>query len=185
MKASLLFLSSDARVLDHIRKGDDEALVTLYQSSRRPVTAFVLRNSGTADDAEDMLQEALIVLWERVRSGRFSYDAKLDTFIFATAKNMWLRRLARARRELPGTPDAGATDDPSPLEQMIETEEAQLVEAALRQLGEPCRTLLLLFYWEELPLEEIAARLGFLNADTVKSKKYQCKKALQQSLLNC
>jgi DNA-directed RNA polymerase specialized sigma24 family protein len=40
------------------------------------VTAFVLRNSGTQDDAEDMLQEALVILWERVRSGRFEYYGK-------------------------------------------------------------------------------------------------------------
>ncbi|MGB6649412.1 MAG: sigma-70 family RNA polymerase sigma factor, partial [Bacteroidota bacterium] len=49
-------------------------------------------------------------------------------------------------------------------------------------LGEPCRTLLLLFYWEERSMGEIAVELGFANADTAKSKKYQCKKALEKLL---
>jgi DNA-directed RNA polymerase specialized sigma24 family protein len=39
-----------------------------------------------------------------------------------------------------------------------------------------------LFYWDEYSLEEIAAAMGFANAETVKSKKYQCKKALEQYL---
>jgi len=56
------------------------------------------------------------------------------------------------------------------------------VRDALDRLGEPCRTLLILFYWEEASMEEIASRLGFANAETAKSKKYQCKKALEQIL---
>jgi DNA-directed RNA polymerase specialized sigma24 family protein len=53
------------------------------------------------------------------------------------------------------------------------------VKLALTKLGEPCKTLLILFYWEEASMEQIASRLGFANAETAKSKKYQCKKALQ------
>jgi RNA polymerase sigma factor (sigma-70 family) len=185
MGPSLQFLTTDARILEMLRQGDEEALVTLYQSNRKPVTAFVLRNSGSLDDAEDMLQEALVVLWERVRSGRFQYTARLDTFVFATVKNMWMRRLFRKRREiLDGNPPEDIPDGAtSPLDDMITGEESRRVKEALDELGEPCRNLLLLFYWEELPMEEIAARLGFANAQTAKAKKYQCKKALQALML--
>jgi len=185
MGTTLQFLSTDARILDMLRHGDEEALVMLYRSNRKPVTSFVLRNSGTPDDAEDMLQEALVVLWERVRSGRFEYAAKLDTFVFATVRNIWMRRLNRKRREVAdqGSSDAARDDAASALEEMISGEESRIVREALDRLGEPCRTLLLLFYWEELPMQEIAAQLGFANAETAKSKKYQCKKALQALLL--
>jgi RNA polymerase sigma factor (sigma-70 family) len=181
MGTPLQFLNTDARILDMLRQGNEEALVMLYRTNRKPVTTFVLRNSGTPDDAEDMLQEALVVLWERVRSGRFEYTAKLDTFVFATVKNIWMRRLYRKRREVPGAqaPDDIPDDTGSPLDDMISGEESRIVGEALKKLGDPCRTLLLLFYWEELPMEEIAERLGFANAETAKSKKYQCKKALQ------
>jgi RNA polymerase sigma factor (sigma-70 family) len=164
-----------------MRKGDEEALVLLYRSNERPITAFVTRNNGTADDAQDMLQEALTVLWDRVRSREFDYAAKLNTFIFATVKNLWLRQLARKRREVLHAVDPDETGDgePSALDGLIETDQTDRIRHALNQLGEPCRTLLMLFYWDELPMAEIAAHLGFANADTVKSKKYQCKKALK------
>lgn len=181
MAARLHFLNKDARILDQIRNGDEEGLLELYRSNRRPVTAFVTRNSGNADDAEDLLQEALVVLWERVRTGKFEFAAKLDTFVFATVKNMWLRRLARKRREAPDgiDPELLPDNSASALDALLEDEQVQIVRDALEALGEPCKTLLLLFYWEERSMEEIADQLGFANADTAKSKKYQCKRALE------
>lgn len=184
MRVPLFFLNEDARILDLIREGDEEALIKLYDSNRKPIEAFVARNHGSRDDAEDMLQEALVILWERVRSGRFQHQAKLNTFLFATVKNIWLRRLARQKKEFPSVVelDQSVDDNPSPLERLIEGEQAKLVRHALDTLGDPCRKLLLLFYWEEMTMEEIAEELGFANAETVKSKKYQCKKALEKLL---
>ena len=184
MGSPLLFLTGDARILDLIRKGDERALTELYSLTRKMVTSYIIRNSGTHDDADDMLQESLIVLWERVRTGRFEYTAKLSTFIFSTARNIWMRRLAHQRREVTGAlePSGVPGDDEPTLERMAAEEESQGVQAAMEVIGEPCRTLLLLFYWEELSLDDIARRMGFANANTVKSKKYQCKKALRALL---
>jgi RNA polymerase sigma factor (sigma-70 family) len=182
MGAPLLFLTIDARILKSIREGDEAALAELYSSNWRPISSYILRNNGTVDDAKDMLQEALVVLWERVRSGKFEPAAKLSTFLFATAKYKWMRHLARKRREV--SPTLGAEEiadgDPSPLEELVENEQTARVRNALKRLGEPCRTLLLLFYWEERSLEDIADSLGFANANTAKSKKYQCKEALRR-----
>jgi len=141
-----------------------------------------MRNNGTADDADDVLQESLITLWERVRSGNFEHTAALGTFLYATARNLWLRRLARARREQPFDPstDESSSDEPSPLDALVDDERAVGIATALDRLGEPCRTLLVLFYWEEASMEEIARRLGMANASTAKSKKYQCKEQLKR-----
>ena len=181
---NLFFLNEDARILDQIGKGDEEALVKLYKENERQVSAFITRNNGSQDDADDMLQEALVVLWERVRAGRYEHTAKINTFIFAVVKNMWLRRLARTQREVTTdmANDPTPSDDTSVLEKLIETEEAGQVAAALTSLGDPCRKLLLLYYWEELAMDKIAIEMGFANANTVKSKKYQCKKALEKLL---
>lgn len=181
---NLFFLNEDVRIIDQIRKGDEEALVTLYRANEKQVAAFVLGNRGTRNDVEDLLQEALVILWERVRAGCYEHTAKISTFIFGIVKNLWLRRLARARREIVASieDDPPPSNDASPLEELIESEESARIASALETLGDPCKKLLLLYYWEEVSMDEIAARLGFANADTVKSKKYQCKKALQKLL---
>jgi RNA polymerase sigma factor (sigma-70 family) len=182
MKPQLFLLNSDARILEGIRRGDESALEALYAAHRRPITALVMRNNGTQDDADDVLQDALIILWERVRSGRYERTAAIGTFLYATARNLWLRRLARARREVPGAieEDAMQHDGPSPLEAMEADEDYTAVHEALNALGDPCRTLLVLFYWEDASMEEVARQLGFANAATAKSKKYQCKEQLKR-----
>jgi RNA polymerase sigma factor (sigma-70 family) len=131
-----------------------------------------------------MLQESLVVLWERVRSGQFEYTAKLSTFIYGIVKNIWSRRLARKRMETPTELDPERHSDGalSPLEDLMECEEAELVRTALERIGERCKQLLKLFYWEELSMEEIAVQMGFANSDSAKAKKYQCKKALETVL---
>ena len=184
MRASLFKLTGDAEILERIRNGDEEVLVGLYQSNRKPILNLISKNSGTHDDAEDMLQESLIVLWERVRSGRFEQNAKLSTFLYATARNLWFGRLRHKARETPRDidPEEHPDDSLSALEALVATEESAMVRDALGRIGEQCRTLLLLFYWEELSMDEIAGKLGFANADTAKAKKYQCKKALENAL---
>jgi RNA polymerase sigma factor (sigma-70 family) len=184
MTRSTLFLHEDARLLDGIRRGDEETLVMLYRLCDGPVRRYVTANNGTQDDADDMLQEALVILWERVRDGRFEYAARLSTFVVGTVRNLWLRRLARARRESPSheTIDMAADPGDSPLDTMIDSERARAVHNALQKIGEPCRAILLLFYWEQATMEEIASRLGFANAETAKARKYQCKKSLRQIL---
>lgn len=184
MSASLHFLTGDRRLLDQIRGGDEGGLVILFESNRKPIRSLVSKNSGNVDDADDVLQESLIVLWERVRSGKFDRTAKLSTFLYATARNIWFSRLRHKAKEIPRDidPENHSDDSPSPLEELVATEEVSLVQEALGNIGEQCRKLLLLFYWEELTMEEIADRLGLANADTTKAKKYQCKKALVKAL---
>ena len=184
MKPSLFFLTSDAMILDLIRKGDEEALVRLYESNRKPIAAYITRNNGTTEDARDVLQESLVILWERIRTGKFEYKAQLSTFIYATAKNLWSQRL-RQKKHLSSVeidPEAHEDQSPSVLDTLIATEQVEMIREALGAIGEQCRKLLLLFYWEEQSMEEIAVQLGFANADTVKAKKYQCKKALERAL---
>jgi len=184
MAGSIFWLKTDDQLIERIRRGDEEALAEIYRSARKMIVAFVRKNSGSEGDAEDLLQEALVILWERVRAGTYEPSAKVTTFLYGIVHNLWLRQLARLRRERPAEIDAesNASDDPSALERLIESEEAKNLADALRKLGEPCHRLLLLYYYEERSMEEIARELGFANADTAKSKKYQCKKALEKIL---
>jgi RNA polymerase sigma factor (sigma-70 family) len=184
MAPSPSVIQSDQRNLELMQQGDEQALVTLYRANAQMVVSFITRNSGTADDAKELLHEAVVILWERVRSGRFERSAQLSTFLFAVARNLWFRRLARMKREIPTEidPEVTADDTPSTLDDLVETEQTERIRLAMKRIGEPCHTLLLLFYWEELSTEQIAQRMGFANADTVKSKKYQCKKMLERIL---
>ncbi len=185
MAAEIHFLPTEEKVLEMLQQGDQRGLVHLYKQCRSPVRAYVLRNNGTPDDAEDLLQEAVVVLWERIRDRSYEHSAKMETFVLAVARNIWLRRLHRRKRENPGNGEATAQvadSELSPLETLMQDEDSSRLASSLKELGEPCRTILLLYYYEECSMDEIARRMGFANAETAKSKKYQCKKRLQAIL---
>jgi RNA polymerase sigma factor (sigma-70 family) len=180
MAREVLPFDGERGVLELIRAGDRAGLVRLYDENRRPIVSHVTRNGGSMDEAEDILQESVVIVWERVRDGRFEPNARLSTFAFAVARRLWLRRLAHRRREpaLDMDPESVAAEVQEP-----EPEDAERVEAvqrAFERLGEPCRTLLLLYYWERLSMAEAARHLGFANADVAKAKKYQCKEQLRR-----
>lgn len=181
MALPLSFLGKDARILDMIRRGDEQGLALLFEETRRQVVGYVLAHHGSQEDAEDMLQDALIILWERVRSGRYEYTSRLATFLLGIVKNRWLRVLAGRRREPLAPADADPPDDAEPADEaIVEEERVAVVRRAMEQLDDVCRKVLLMFYWEERSMEDIAKALGFSNAATAKSKKYQCKKALER-----
>ena len=66
---------------------------------------------------------------------------------------------------------------------VIEDEEKKAVRDALEKVGSPCRELLLMYYFDERKMADIAKLLKFANSDVAKAKKYQCKKALEKLLI--
>ncbi len=179
MALAVLQIDREQRLLELIRAGDRAGLERLYDDTRRPIVTHVTRNGGSADEAEDILQESVVIVWEKVRSPGFTLAAKLGTYTFAVASRLWLRRLARRRREpsLEIDPDGIAADAPETSED--DRERVEAMRQAFDRLGEPCRTLLLLYYWEQLSMADVAVHMGFANADVAKAKKYQCKEQLR------
>ncbi len=147
------------------------------------VVKYVCGNGGDASDADDMLQEAIVVLWQNVCSGRFQLSSKLGTYLLGVVKNKWRAELRKRSRMTGAEPAADTADSAeSSLDTLIHDEQAELVQRAVGLLNPVCRQLLLLFYFEQRSTKDIARIMRFANPDVVKAKKYQCKKRLQTAL---
>lgn len=171
---------SDPEIVEQIEKGSDEPLVQLYHDNIAMVRKFVRDNNGKEEDAEDLLQEALVVLWENVTAGRFTISAKISTYLYSVVRNKWLREIGKRKiGKTTGLDFRLAEDHYDVLNDVIEEEKLALIMACLDKLSPTCRKVLVKFYLEEKNLNEIAEEVGFSNSDVVKSKKYQCKKELQ------
>jgi RNA polymerase sigma factor (sigma-70 family) len=146
------------------------------------VHKYVLSSGGNTSDASDILQEAIIVLWQNVNKSDFVLSSRLSTYIMAIAKNKWRAALRkRGRLEFSDEMDHRTTRA-SQMEDLIRKEQVDRMQRALEKLGEPCKSILIMFYFEERKLDEIGRLLGFANTNVVKSKKYQCKNALASLL---
>jgi RNA polymerase sigma factor (sigma-70 family) len=173
----------DQDFIERIKADDRTVLGEIFIRFERMVHHYITSHGGGKVDAEDILQESVIVLWQKVNSGNFELTSKMSTFIMGVAKNKWMAELRKRNRisgqEIPYNLPA---NNPTTLDKVIASEKMEILRSAFELIQPICKKILLLFYFEEKCLEEIAKTLNFANSDVVKSKKYQCKKLLEEVL---
>ena len=176
--------AADAALIAAIQAGDERVLAQLYRLHWPMVSHFVLQNSGSEDDAQDVYQEGVMVFYEKVRDGSLELSCQIKTYLYAVCRRLWLKRLTSKSRfgvrllddeEHGGsiaTLPTGAADD------LREAEERETrfthMEQALAQIGEPCRSLLEGFYLLDKSMQDLTAEFGYTNADNAKNQKYKC-----------
>jgi RNA polymerase sigma factor (sigma-70 family) len=164
----------DSEILDRIEKGDEKALDYLYKKYYRMMTKLVITNSGTEDEAKDIYQDALIVFWQKVMSGKLVLTSKISTYIYSICLNLWRKELDRKSRLSSEEKDGVVEED------MHREEKARIIRDCINELGETCKRILIYFYFDGMSMSNIALNLGFANTDTAKTKKYKCKKRLDE-----
>lgn len=171
MKAEI----NEKLLLEGLARSDKKAIESIYKDNYNLVQALVVNNNGTADDAKDIFQEAMIVLYEKVQTGSFELNCQIRTFVYAISRRLWLKRLMQQNRF---TISDGHEISVQVDEEMDEHEkrntEFNMMEKAMSGLGEPCKSLLEAFYMEKRSMQEIAASFGYTNAENAKNQKYKC-----------
>jgi RNA polymerase sigma factor (sigma-70 family) len=168
--------SIEQALLKGLANNDRKAIETIYQNHYSMIQTLVINNSGTSDDARDIFQEAIIVLYEKAKSGSFELHAQLKTYIYAVCRRLWLKKLMVSQRfsgDLANAPETIATEDDIEIYEH-RTEDFDLMDRALQHLGEPCKELLESYYLRKKNMSEIAREFGYTNADNAKNQKYKC-----------
>ena len=167
---------NEQALLNGLAKNDAKAIETIYRNNFNMVQSFVLNNNGTYDDARDIFQEAMIVLYENVKSDSFVLTCQIKTYVYSVCRRLWLKRLQYLNRF---ASQIESLEETVPVEEDIEQQEKQnadfaIMERALASLGEPCKSLLEAFYLEKKDMTHIALAFGYTNADNAKNQKYKC-----------
>lgn len=167
---------NETLLLRGLARNDRKAVETIYRENYNMVQALVLKNSGNIDDAKDIFQEAMIVLYQRVQSEAFELNCQIKTYIYSVSRRLWLKKLVQQNRFL--IADDSEQDVVSVDEQVDEHEkqntEFLMMEKAMGSLGEPCKSLLEAFYMQKRSMQEIASNFGYTNAENAKNQKYKC-----------
>ncbi|WP_113662336.1 RNA polymerase sigma factor [Pedobacter nanyangensis] len=175
-------IPTDREVVLGILNNSVEALNKLYLAYFPMVLQFVLNNSGDEDDAKDVYQEAIIVLYNKVRSGNFELSSKLKTYIYSVGRRIWLKKLTQQSKKannIADFEDVLAVDDEL---EMHEEKDMQFdkMKVALDNLGEPCKTIIQDFYIHNHSMQEICEKFGYTNTDNAKTQKYKCLQRLKK-----
>ena len=163
-------------LLEGLAANDTNAIETIYRENYQVIKAFIIKNNGYPDDARDVFQEAMIVLFEKAKSSSFILSCQLQTYLYSVCRRLWLKKLQKQNRY---NPSIESVQEIVPVEDEIELHEKKntdfmLMEDALQKIGEPCKSLLEAFYIEKKSMPEIADSFGYTNADNAKTQKYKC-----------
>ena len=166
-----------------VRDKDNDVLLYIIKRSSKPVKEFVLRNSGSEQDADDILQEAIIVLFRKMSDEKFKLTSTISTFIYSIARLTWLKELERRKiRHYESYENNDVIDDEDSISFTIEkNEKLRLYREKFEELKEDCKKILRLFYLGS-PMSQITSFMGYSSDDYTKKRKYKCKNALIEKI---
>jgi RNA polymerase sigma factor (sigma-70 family) len=158
----------------------DKTLEKLYARTYPMVLHYVRQRGGTSDDAKDILQDAIILFYEKTVLDELTLTSTASTYIMGICKNLWRRQQEKKHSYQELTTEAletrweePETDAPAPARQLMDYVE---------QLGERCKQLLVNFYYFGQRMEQIAAGQGYRNVHTASVQKFKCLERLRKTV---
>lgn len=167
---------NEKALLQGLARNERKSVETIYKDHFNMVQSLIINNNGSTDEAKDIFQEAMIVLYEKVRSGNFELHCQIKTYVYSVCRRLWLKRLQQLNRY---SSPVENVDDLVSVDEDVEAHEQrnaefEMMNKAISGLGEPCKSLLEAYYLQKRNMQEIAASFGYTNADNAKNQKYKC-----------
>src|SRR3984957_19647395 len=191
--------TEDAALIADLKAGSEEAFGILIGQYHQPLYSLIARSLNAPADAADITQEVFIKVFRSIRG--FHGEASLRTWLYrialheASNQRRWWSRHKKQEITIDSSfesdPDAEnsplslastlADQSDSPFDHAVQAEVRERVEAALRQIPEAFRTVVILREIEGFAYEEIAEILN-VNLGTVKSRLTRGRSALRTIL---
>ena len=172
--------TNDQELLDGILRSDSRAVLKIYQDFLPGIIRYIQKNRGSEEEARDIFQEAMIVLFRKIKAGNLNLTCTLNTYLSSICRNLWLKKL-RDHKEMGVIEGVDFIDpDEDTLKTMQVTAKRRLVRKYLDQLGEKCRQILELVL-QKIPYKKIAEQLG-TSEGYIKKRKFDCNKKLVESV---
>lgn len=146
---------------------------SVYVSCFPMIRSMVFKNSGTVDDARDIFQEAIIVLFQNSSREKFELNVGTCTYLYSIARNKWLKHI-RDNGKNTGLDDTNEiADENSFVDDDEQKQRQRLLIKHLGSMGEKCQHIIKL-YFEGIPGEEIAKELQFSSYEYYRVAKNRC-----------
>ncbi len=178
---------SEQEIIRALKNNDRRFIRELYEIHLPVITRYVSYNSGEDEDAKDLIQQALLIIYQKVRANEFELSCSFKTYLYSICKNLWLKELRKKKFEQRAPLDPDEIDK-TELIVDVEKEYSLSVQYFLfrwhfHNLSEVCRNLLRMTL-AKLSYDEIALKLNFEDAEVARKKKYRCKELLIKRIKN-
>jgi len=175
----------DEEIISGLKTGKraEEMIRSLYRGYFESLSWYVMNNSGSRQDAEDIFQEVLVSFIELVQQDKFRGESTVKTFLYSLNRYSWLNELKRRGRALAREEKYEKGQEQVEMDAghaIADREGKAEVLKVVADLGDTCKKILLLFYYENLSMKEILDQTDYESEQVVRNKKYKCLKQLEQ-----
>jgi len=173
--------SQDNLLLTGLRSNDTKSLSSLYSEYYAVVARYIKQNSGTDEDAEDIFQEAIVVLLQKIKKPEFTLTAPLKYFLLAISKNLWLKRLRTHKQ---------STTDTNRLRENYlfilsnhddDGVKTSRIDTWLQNITIHCQGILKALFFYNEPMDRLMQKMGWKNKHTASNQKYKCLEQLKKT----
>jgi len=175
----LVMNPKDQFIIESIRLGKDEkAIASLYDVSFRKIREYVRKNSGNLEDAEDIFQDAILVLFKLVQAGRYDNQHDLDGFLYSVSRNLWINKVKRESKKMSLADGFDIPSSEQFYKGVLDNERSVYIMNTFSQIGEKCKELLTQVVYFDFSMKEVCEKLGYPNENAAKTQHYKCKQKL-------
>lgn len=166
---------NDHLLLEQLKKEENASFELVYKYYFPLIASYVKQNSGNTEEAEDLFQEAIVVLLHKVRQPEFILTSSLKTFLFAIAKNLWLKKLRDVKLVAVEEIEFYQKDSDSFFVE-IKTEKTQdeMVSSWLGKITKRCQYILNAIFFYNVPMKNLMSKMGWKNKHTAANQQYKC-----------
>jgi len=185
-KSRVKDMYSNEAILLGLRNQDKLIIKYIYRNYFQPVRFMVTSNSGSQMDAEDIFQDAMMVIFKKISEGNLQLTCAFNTYLYSICKHIWLQKLNKHGfvLEYKDVMDYEPADDSHDIEFLIEDNtKFKLFQEHFGKLNDDDQKMLRLFL-KKIPLAEIARIMGYNSYDYAKVRKYIVKEKLKNAILN-
>lgn len=176
---------SNLDLLNGILRNDTVVLQYIYKNFYSKINFFIKKNSGDDDDANDIFQEAIIIIYRKLKNNELLLDCTFETYIYSICRLLWLKHLEKIKIEKENIKDNHEYNDDlydDSLEKIIDQNERyRLYQKHFENLGKDCQKILQL-YFDKVPIKNIAQIMDFKSEKYAKKRKFKCKEYLIKSI---
>lgn len=177
---------SDQELLEGIIDGDPQVLKLIYTENFPGIRHYVFLNSGNEDDAKDIFQESLILLYNKIKSPDFILSSSLGTYLYSICRFVWLKELSsRKKYVIIENEDLSIISDEKEIIEILErNERLSLYREKYKELSDDCKRVLKMFL-NNIPTKEITQAMGYRSDQHTKNRRFRCKKSLINKIQEC
>jgi RNA polymerase sigma factor (sigma-70 family) len=177
---------TDEAILEGLEKQDREIIRYIYKEYYPSIKFLIITNSGNEIDAEDVFQDAMVIIYRKIIEGKMILTSSFKTFLYSICRNLWLQRLDRKLFSYEFMENENLTDMQDSVSyemREVENEKYRLFQQHFLRLSEDCKKILRLFM-NKVPLREIAEIMGFKTEKYAKTRKFMCKEKLKNAIIS-